>query len=52
MLFKAADKFTREMLFEALESLREADRQLKTTSRNPRFVLERVILGICRKEIR
>ncbi|OGP60960.1 MAG: hypothetical protein A2V65_01030 [Deltaproteobacteria bacterium RBG_13_49_15] len=50
MLFKAAEKFTRKMLFEALESLREADRQLKTTSRNPKFVLERVILGICRKE--
>lgn len=50
MLFKASEKFTRVMLFEALESLREADRQLKTTSRNPKFILERVILGICRKE--
>jgi DNA polymerase-3 subunit delta len=50
MLMEASDRFGFKDLISALEKLRDADRLLKTTSRNPRFILERVILGICGKE--
>ncbi|MEW5909159.1 MAG: DNA polymerase III subunit delta, partial [Thermodesulfobacteriota bacterium] len=50
MLLKASDRFHELDLLNAFEELREADRLLKTSSRNPRFILERLILGVCGKE--
>ncbi|MDM8551007.1 hypothetical protein QUF72_13050 [Desulfobacterales bacterium HSG2] len=48
MLLKS-ERFTKEELFDAVERLSEADLKLKTSSQNPRLVLERVILHICSK---
>ncbi len=46
MLLKS-EKFTREELLDAMERLSEADLMLKTTGRDHKLVLERVVLHIC-----
>ncbi len=46
MLLKS-EKFTREELLDASECLSEADLKLKTSGKNPKVVLERVIFRIC-----
>jgi len=46
-LFKKADRFTREELAGCLDSFDKADRRLKSTSLEPRLVLEEVIFEIC-----
>jgi DNA polymerase-3 subunit delta len=47
-LFLKSDRFCREELVNALESLLDADGRIKSTGTDPRLVLERVILGICK----
>ncbi len=49
-LLKKSERFYKEDLFNAFETLNAADKKLKTGGQNPRLVLERVILGICRTE--
>ncbi len=43
-----SEKFTKDDLFCALESLKEADRLLKSSGQNPKLILEKTILAICR----
>lgn len=47
-IWKASEKFTREELLSALESLSDADLRMKTTGQDARRILEKVILGICK----
>jgi DNA polymerase III subunit delta len=51
-LFKKSERYTREELLEAVDSLNSADNQLKSSSQNPKLVLEKVILGICGAQFR
>ena len=46
-MFKKADRFTREELARCLDLFEKADRRLKSTSIEPRLVLEEVIFDIC-----
>jgi len=46
-LFKNAERFTKAELFTCLELLDKTDHRLKSTSMEPRLVLEEVILAIC-----
>ena len=46
-LFKKADRFSREELFNCLGLLEKADLRLKSTSLEPRLVLEEVLLSLC-----
>lgn len=48
LMLQKSEKFSKSDLLEAIQSLSEADLQLKTSGRNPRLVLEKVILHICR----
>jgi DNA polymerase-3 subunit delta len=48
-LLKKTDHFTKKELSDALESVNEADIQLKSTRHNPKLVLEKVIFQICRR---
>jgi len=47
LLFKNAERFTKTELFTFLELLDKTDHRLKSTSMEPRLVLEEVILAIC-----
>jgi len=47
-LLKKAEKFSKEELLNAVESLNEADKNLKSSGQNPKLVLENVIMGICK----
>jgi DNA polymerase-3 subunit delta len=48
LLLKKAGGFPRKRLVEIFRSLAEADRKIKTSAQNPRTVLERIVLEICR----
>ncbi|GBC60725.1 DNA polymerase III subunit delta [Desulfonema ishimotonii] len=48
LLIQRAERFTGAELAEIMERLGEADLTLKTSARNPKLVLERLILSICR----
>jgi DNA polymerase-3 subunit delta len=48
LLLKKTEGFTKTTLFEAVEKLYSADKQLKTGGGNPKLVLETVIFDICR----
>lgn len=47
-LFKKSERFSKQELLNAVESLNAADKTLKSSGQNPKLVLEKVILGICR----
>jgi DNA polymerase-3 subunit delta len=47
---KKSERFSKEELINAFETLHTADKQLKSGSQNPKLVLEKVILSICRRE--
>jgi len=51
-LFKKSERYTKEELLKAIESLNEADKQLKSSTQKPKLVLEKVILGICGAQVR
>jgi DNA polymerase-3 subunit delta len=44
---KKADRFSRTELLRALETLAEADARLKSSTLNPRLILERIVWQIC-----
>ena len=50
LLFKKSERFKKEELIKAFETLNTADKQLKSGNQNPKLVLEKVILSICRRE--
>jgi DNA polymerase-3 subunit delta len=50
LLLKKSERFSKEELINAFETLNAADKQLKSGGQNPKLVLERVILSICRRE--
>jgi len=52
LLFKKSERYTKEDLLEAFDSLNEADKQLKSSGQNPKLVLEKVILDICGTQVR
>ena len=47
-LFKKSERFSKEELLEAVDSLNQTDKRLKSSGQNPKLVLEKVILGICK----
>ena len=47
-LFKKSERFSKEELLEAVDSLNQGDKRLKSSGQNPKLVLESVILGICK----
>jgi len=47
-LFKKSERYTKEALLAAVNSLNAADKRLKSSGQNPKLVLEQLILGICR----
>jgi DNA polymerase-3 subunit delta len=51
LLFKKSDRFSRDMLINAMEVLAEVDRKLKTSTQSPKLILEKAILNICQSEI-
>ncbi|MFC1881611.1 DNA polymerase III subunit delta [Thermodesulfobacteriota bacterium] len=52
LLFKKSERYTKEELLEAFDSLNEADKQLKSSGQNPKLVLEKVVLDICGTQVR
>jgi DNA polymerase-3 subunit delta len=50
LLLKKSERFSKEELINAFETLHTADKQLKSGSQNYKLVLEKVILSICRRE--
>ncbi len=46
-LLKKSEKFTREDLLASLECLNDADIRIKSTSLNPKLILDEVIFNIC-----
>jgi len=52
LLFKKSERYTKEDLLEAFDSLNEADKQLKSSGQNPKLVLEKVVLDICGTQVR
>jgi len=50
LILQRTENFTKEELAAAFEALHHSDRQLKSTNRNPRLVLEKAILAICRRK--
>lgn len=48
-MFIRSETFSKKELFKAFEILNQADVRLKTTGQSPRFILEEVVLNICRK---
>ena len=50
LLFRKSERFKKEELIKAFETLNTADKQLKSGNQNPKLVLEKVILSICRRE--
>ena len=51
LLLKKSDRFSRDMLINAMEVLAEVDRKLKISAQSPKLVLEKAILSICKSEI-
>jgi DNA polymerase-3 subunit delta len=49
-LFNKSERYTKEELLEAVNSLNEADKKLKSSGQNPKLVLEKVVLDICGTE--
>ncbi|CAB1063389.1 DNA polymerase III delta subunit (EC [Olavius sp. associated proteobacterium Delta 1] len=47
-LLKKSERFSKEDLIKAFETLNAADKKLKTGGQDARLVLEKVILGICK----
>ncbi|MGB5746464.1 MAG: hypothetical protein WBM69_05755 [Desulfobacterales bacterium] len=47
LLFKKSERYSKDELLEAFDSLNEADKKLKSSGQNPKLVLEKVILDIC-----
>jgi DNA polymerase-3 subunit delta len=50
LILQNTENFTKNELAAAFEALHHADGQLKSTNQNPRLVLEKVILAICRQK--
>ena len=48
-LFKKSERFSKEELIEAVDSLNQTDKRLKSSGQNPKLVLENIILSICKK---
>ena len=48
LLLKKSERFSKEDLIQAFQTLNAADKKLKTGGPDARLVLEKVILGICR----
>jgi DNA polymerase-3 subunit delta len=48
-LFKKSERFTKDELIAAVDSLNETERKLKSGSQNEKLVLEHLILCICKK---
>ena len=48
-LFKKSERYTKQELLQAVESLNKADKQLKSGGPDAKLVLEALILDICRK---
>jgi DNA polymerase-3 subunit delta len=48
-LFKKSERYTKEELLEAVDSLDKADKQLKSSGQKPKLVLENLIISICKK---
>jgi DNA polymerase-3 subunit delta len=48
-LFKKSERYTKEALLAAVDSLNGADKRLKSSGQDPKLVLEQLILGICKK---
>ncbi|UCD80909.1 MAG: hypothetical protein JSW26_05625 [Desulfobacterales bacterium] len=48
LLLKKSERFSKEELINAFETLNTADTQLKSGGQNPRLVLEKVVLEICK----
>ena len=46
-LFKKSERYTKQELLQAVESLDRADKQLKSGGQNAKLILEKVILEIC-----
>ena len=49
-LFKKSERYTKEELLAAVDSLNAADKRLKSSGQNPKLVLEKVVLDICGTE--
>ena len=49
-LLKKSDRFSKSELMAAVEHLNETDIQLKTSSQDPRLILERLVLKICHRQ--
>ncbi len=47
-LFKKSERYTKEELLEAIGALYQVDKLLKSSGQNPKLVLEKIILDICR----
>jgi DNA polymerase-3 subunit delta len=47
---RKSEKFNKEELISIFESLKDADLELKSSGRNPKLVIENVILHICRQK--
>jgi DNA polymerase-3 subunit delta len=50
LLLKKSGRFSKEELINAFETLNAADNQLKSGGQNPRLVLEKVVLEICKAQ--
>jgi len=48
LLLKKSERFSKKELINAFETLNTADTQLKSGGQNPRLVLEKVVLEICK----
>jgi DNA polymerase-3 subunit delta len=48
-LFKKSERFSKEELLEAVDSLNQTDKRLKSSGQNPKLVLENIIFSICKK---
>ena len=49
-LLKKSERFSKQELLRAVESLYAADRKLKSGGQNPKLVLEKVIMEICKTD--
>ena len=47
LLFKKSERFTKDELLQAVNSLNETERKLKSSSQNAKLVLEKLVLDIC-----
>jgi len=51
LLLKKSERFSKEELIDAFETLNKADTKLKSGGQNPRLVLEKVVLSVCRRQV-